>query len=143
METVSLLGILGICSYRDIRFKSLRTGTLLLSAALGVWMHLWFARIGLWDMAGGMAVGVSLYLIAHVSGERIGKGDALLVMVCGIFLGFWETIILLWIAFLFAGLFGFAIMKLCHVGREYEIPFVPFLLVGYVCCLGLWGGTIA
>ncbi len=142
MEAVSLLGILGLCSYRDIREKHLRTGVLLSAAVLGLWMHLWFERIGLWDMAGGMAVGISLYLVAYLSGEKIGKGDALLVMVCGIFLGFWETIVLLWIAFLFAGLFGFVFMKVQHVGRNHELPFVPFLLLGYVVCLFLWGGSI-
>ncbi len=143
METISLLGILGMCSYRDVRYRSLRTGMLLAFAAVGVWMHLLFERIGVWDMAGGMAVGVSLYLIAHLSGERIGKGDALLVMVCGIFLGFWETIVLLWVAFLLAGVIGFAFVRMRHVGRNYELPFVPFLLLGYVFCLFIWGGSIA
>ncbi len=143
MEAVSLLGILGMCSYRDVRYQSLRTGTLLLSAVVGIWMHLLFARIGLLDMAGGMSVGAFLYLIAYLSGEKIGKGDALLVTVCGIFLGFWETILLLWIAFLLAGIFGFIMMKFRHVGRDHQIPFVPFLLVGYVFCLMMWGGRIA
>ena len=143
METISLLGVLGLCSLRDVRERSLRMGAILGSAALGIWLHLCYGRISLWDMVGGMGVGIVLYLCAYASGEKIGKGDALLVMVCGIFLGLWQTLLLLWLAFFFAGAFGFAFMKLRHVGRNYELPFVPFLLLGYVLCLFLWGGSIA
>ncbi len=143
MEAMSLLGVLGICSLRDVRCRTLRTGGILAFAVLGIWLHLYLGRLELLDMLGGMAVGLVLYACAAMSGEKIGKGDAMLVMVCGIFLGFWETILLLWVAFFFAGAFGFLVMKIRHVGGSYELPFVPFLLVGYVLCLFLWGGTIA
>ena len=142
MEAMSLLGILGLCSLRDVKYKSLQTGILLLCASIGIWLHLYFARLPLMDMIGGMAVGVVLYLCAHFSGEKIGKGDALLVMVCGIFLGLWETLLLLWLSLLLASIFGICVMKLKGRGRGVEMPFVPFLLLGYVLCLCAWGGRI-
>lgn len=142
MEAVSLLGILGLCSLRDVRYKSLQTWILLLCAIAGLWLHLYFGRLVLADMAGGMAVGAALYGCAHFSGEKIGKGDALLVMVCGIFLGLWPTLLLLWLALFLASLFGVCVMKIKHFGRGFEMPFVPFLLIGYVLCLYVWGGQI-
>lgn len=128
METIGLLGILGICSMRDVRHKTIQTGVLLLSAIIGLWLHLVFGSISVWDMLGGMAIGGVLFVVAHFSDEKIGKGDAFLVMICGIFLGFLGTLLILWMALLFANMVGITIAFFKRK-RRYEMPFVPFLLV--------------
>ncbi len=142
MEAAGLLGILGWCSICDIKNRTIQTGVLLMAGIIGVGLHMLYGRISVWDMLGGMAVGGIVFLFAHFSGEKIGKGDAFLIMICGLFLGLWQTLLLVWVSLMLAGLMGM-VMLLKGKGRKYEMPFIPFLLTGYIICLAMLGGKIA
>lgn len=142
MEVLGLFGILGYFSVEDLRYRRLRTVGLLSCAIAGILLHIRYGRISVWDMLGGMAIGLFMYLVAVISSEKIGKGDALLLMVTGIFLGFSHNLILLWAAAVLAGAAGFVSVFILKKGHSYELPFVPFLFASYIICLILWGGRI-
>ena len=133
MEAVSLLSMLGACSYEDI--KSRRIGVILVLGfgILGIFLHLFYSRLSIEEMLGGIAIGLIMFLVSYLSQERIGKGDALVLTVSGIYLGFWNNLFLLWGASLMASFVG--IVFIAKGERKRELPFVPFLLVVYV--LGL------
>ena len=98
MEMLGLLGMLGYFSIEDIRRKSVHTAPLIVTAIAGVFLHLYGGRLSIWDLLGGLGIGVVMYGISVASRERVGKGDALVLGVTGIFLGFWNNLLLLWIA---------------------------------------------
>lgn len=140
MEAVGMLGMLGICSYEDIKRKRVHVFIVLLFGILGVIVHLFCKNLSLTQMLGGMAVGGVLFAVSIISREKIGKGDALLVTVAGIYLGFWNTLMLLWIASLLAGVVS--LVLIARGKRNALIPFIPFLFASYIIILLFKGGTI-
>lgn len=140
MQIVSVLGLLGICAWEDFRKKQLHVVTILGFAIFGILLHLCLQKLTLQDMAGGMAIGGLLFGVSVLSGEKIGKGDALLVLVTGIYLGFWDNLKVLWGGTLLAAVAAFFLVFVKKKGRDYRMPFVPCLLVSYICCLALEGG---
>ena len=138
MEAISLLGMLSICTYEDIRWRRIEIVSVLGFAVLGFVMHLFRMQINLADMLGGMLIGVVLLAISLYTEEIIGKGDALIVLVSGIYIGFWNNLILVWGASILAGIFG--VVYIVKGQRKKEIPFVPFLLSVYILILLLNGG---
>lgn len=136
---LSLLGMLGICAYEDFKWKKIGLIPVLGFAAFGFLLHLLRMEISLSNILGGMSVGILLYILSVLSREKIGKGDALIVIVSGIYIGFWNNLILLWGAILLAGIVG--AVYLIRGNRGKELPFIPFLLVVYIMILVFKGGT--
>ncbi len=136
----SLMGILGYFSFMDIKEKSIGLVPLILSAIFGLCLHLVSDRVSLLSILGGAAIGLILYAISAATGESIGKGDAILIMVTGVFLGFWENLVLLWVSSLFAAVLAVIAVLLFHKGRRYELPFVPCVFLGFVICMIIRGG---
>ncbi len=86
-------------------------------------------------------VGLMVYLFSVLTKEKIGKGDALVVMVTGLYLGFQNTLLLVWLSTILAAVIGSIIIRKNNVNTDFEIPFVPFLLMGYliiyfISCIG-------
>lgn len=142
MEMLSLLGVLGALSVEDIKKKKVSIVVLALAGIAGILMHLQFARISIWNILGGVTVGAVMYGVSILSREKIGKGDAILIAVTGIYLGFWGNIILLWVSSVLAGMGGVFALVLLKKGREFEIPFIPFVFVAYIGCIILWKGQL-
>ncbi len=141
MEMASLLGMLGICSVTDIRKREVGVVVVCLSGILGVVYHIMYRRISVYDMLGGLLIGVFVYLIALLTREKIGKGDAIVCMVTGIYLGFWNNLLLLWLSSLLAGLAGIVAMLVFRKKKTDTLPFVPFLsAAGLVVVFG--GGVL-
>ena len=135
METVTLLGLLGICTIEDIREKQLHMIILSFFGIFGICIHMFRSHLSMAELLGGIAVGALLLVVSFLTGGRIGEGDGFLVMVTGIYLGFWQNLIVLWGAALLAGIFGIVFYLLVKRDRNMEIPFTPFYLLAYVITL--------
>ncbi len=142
MEEAVLLGVLGMCGVEDVKRKELCGNLILLGGILGVVLHLYYGRLEWWDMLGGVSVGLVLLLVSFLTDEKIGKGDGLLIMVMGIYLGLWKNLALVWMASVLAGAFGIYFYLSQNKGRSYSLPFAPFLLVSYVTYLAMSGGVL-
>ena len=112
MEAVSLLGLLGVCGFEDIKIKRIRLVVVNIFAILGVILHIIYERISWLDMIGGASIGVVLLVIGYFSHEKIGYGDGFLFMATGIYLGFWNNLVLLWLSTSLAGIYGLILMLL-------------------------------
>jgi len=84
------------------------------------------------SVLGGGLLGVAVCLLAFLTKEAIGIGDGLIVTVLGIFLGFWETFLLLLVSSVCCA----GVMSICFllkkIQKDSRFPFVPFLLVAYL-----------
>ena len=132
MEMLSLMGILGFFSIEDIKERRIGIIPLLLAAIFGLILHLCYERLSIWNLLGGGAIGLLMYALSIASKERIGKGDALLLAVTGIFLGFWDNLILIWLASIVAAVVGILYMLFLKKGKNEELPFVPCVFFGFV-----------
>lgn len=84
----------------------------------------------------GAMVGATFLLISRASCQGIGYGDSWMILLLGMFLGVWKLFVALGIAFMGAAIF-------CGVGlwrkklkRKSQIPFFPFLAIGYLGTMG-------
>lgn len=84
------------------------------------------------DRLGGAMVGVILLLFAHFSKEAIGYADGVIILACGVAFGLYETVTAIFFAAVFAGCFSGVLLVIRKVGGKSRIPFLPFLLLGYV-----------
>lgn len=84
-----------------------------------------------------MGVGAFLLLLSAVSNEAIGKGDGMFFLVSGLYLTFWENLVLFFNGLLLIGVFClfFTVYrrKQGKFARSDTIPFLPFLIPG-----GIW-----
>lgn len=142
MEAVVLLGLLGICSFEDVKEREIRSIIVLLGGIVGISFHFFNENQSLLSIVGGLIVGILMLALSVASGEKVGKGDAILIMVTGIYLGFWQNLVLLWAAALMAGVYGFYNIFLHGKNLKSEIPFVPFMLAAYVCLLFMERGAL-
>ena len=101
-----------------------RLAGVLLSEAGFPWQNLW-----------GVLPGVCLLLISRLSGDCIGKGDGYLVCISGMALGFKINLSLLFYALFLAGGISAVLLSLRKVKKDTKLPFVPFLLGGYLLTL--------
>jgi leader peptidase (prepilin peptidase)/N-methyltransferase len=75
--------------------------------------------------------GMFVLLFARLSGESIGYGDGWVLLALGCFLGLEELVSLCMIAVSCAGMVALFLLVVLRRGRQTQIPFVPFLLLGY------------
>lgn len=90
---------------------------------------------------GGVMVGTVILLFAYFSKEAIGTADGVIILVCGAAFGLLETVTFTFFATLYAGVCSMVLLLTKKVGKKSRIPFLPFLLLGYLtmrvltCCV--------
>lgn len=137
-----LFGFLAICSVEDIKRKQLKLWVILTFGIVGMIIHLLTFQTSIMEIAGGILIGLIVMLISILTKESIGMGDALLLMVTGMYLGAKQNILMLFIGIFLSGLFALVLMFTRKKQRKDEMPFVPFLFAGYLFQLFLEYGGI-
>jgi leader peptidase (prepilin peptidase)/N-methyltransferase len=133
MYQVVVTGIaLGISSYTDLKYQRIYTRVLLPYFLLVVLGNLIGGTASLAEMGMGVLPGAFCLVISWVSRQSLGYGDSLLILICGVSLGFWPCIWVAFTAFFWAGIWALAAHCLRGAKRTSEFPFVPFLLLGFV-----------
>lgn len=144
MEAFGVTFLLGLAAVDDIRTKRIRVLELIAFAILGLIIDIVLRPHSFSSIAGGLLVGVAVYIFSVISKEKIGKGDALLVMVASLYLGFINVVVLLWISSIMAAVFGVIYMFKNKKKADMEIPFVPFMLLAYLLMytISMLGGLV-
>lgn len=129
---ITIILLLIIYTIQDIRHKKINIIYGIIAAAL-ILIYTCTSNINNLPISiGGAAVGIILYMFSIITKEQIGKGDAVLLMITGIGLGFWDNISFFFMSLMFAAFYS--ILKIIKNGfhkRQY-IPFIPFMLSGYM-----------
>ncbi len=132
VSCVVLLLVLAGAAYEDLKEKRIHVFIPVGAAAIGLLLHLLWRQRTFGDVLLGMAVGVAVLLPAVLGRGSIGAGDGMILAACGIFLGFWANLTLLMTALMFAGMAALFLLVIKRKGRNYRMPFVPFLLAAYL-----------
>ena len=106
--------------------------SLALFGAAGIGLNVWLGYQSFLEAAGGAGLGVLLLLTAFLTREAIGFGDGLLLLVTGIYLGFWENLNLLFLGAVLSAVILGAGMLANKVKLKDRVPLVPFLLLGFI-----------
>lgn len=130
MKQLNYCGILiflAILSLEDIREKKISVNTILLGALTAMICRFIGGQTSGIEIAGSLIPGVLLLLLSIMTKESIGKGDGIVVMVLGLWIGGQMTFLVVCLAVWAAGIF--AVVCLIRKKREL-IPFIPCLLMG-------------
>lgn len=142
METISLLGMIGLTTLEDLRKKQVDIILLSICGIAGVILHLIYHRLTVEDMAFGVLVGVALYVLSLITREMIGKGDGMVFMVTGIYLGGEANFLLLWLSLMLSGAAALAAVIIFKKKKSDTMPFVPFIALSLVILLIAGKGQI-
>lgn len=131
LQSYTLLGMLGWCSIEDYRKQRILVYPVLAFGIVGMVFHLYYRNLSIYNLLAGAAVGAGLFLLGTLTGQ-IGAGDALVVMVSGIYLGFWDNTRLFFHGLIFCGIWSLLMLILRKKRGKDEIAFIPFLFLAYL-----------
>lgn len=135
VQKLSVLMMLGWYGLADIKNKNLRITWMMCFLVEGIAGRLMLWKLSLANLLVSMIPGVMILLLGYLMKGEIGMGDGILVLISGLFLGVHRTFLLLMYAVLSSGLAALYLLVVRKVQRRCEMPFVPFLLIGYVIVL--------
>lgn len=131
METIGLACLYGLTAMDDLKTKHVRVIEIIIFGFLGILINLVYRPHTLISVVGGVGIGLITIIFSYISKEKIGMGDAYIITVTGLYLGFMDTAVLLWLSSILAGITGLFLIRK-YDNPNLEMPFVPFLLLGYI-----------
>lgn len=131
VEQVLILAFLGINSWKDIRKREVSLLTIGIFAVMGMIHAFWNGTI-CWEWLGAVGLGTMLLALSVVSKGAVAMGDGLVLAALGTVLTFGELLGAFMLGLLCCSVWGIILLMLPRTGRKTEIPFVPFLLLGYI-----------
>lgn len=87
------------------------------------------------SLAGGILGYILIFFIIKYSDEGMGEGDRDLVGICGLFLGFKSTYLMICLSFIIGALTIISLLLLKKRSLRDEIAFVPFIYVATILTL--------
>lgn len=118
---------LAVLSAEDIKERRISVKKVVAGALIAMICRLVMGQTGGIEIADSLIPGVVLFLLSVMTKESIGKGDGIVVMTLGLWIGGWRTFLAVCLAIWVTGIF--AVFSLIRKKREL-IPFVPCLLIG-------------
>ena len=129
MLSVNLLYI----SNCDIREQIVSYETITVSVICGLGVLIYNKDNVWWNyILSGIGFTVAFMLISRMTRSAVGIGDAFIVGVIGLYLGFFHTLAVVISALLLGGIISIILMLLKKVTRQTPLPFAPFLTAGFV-----------
>ncbi|MBE6016337.1 MAG: hypothetical protein E7233_01835 [Lachnospiraceae bacterium] len=133
-RTILLLGI-GWAALEDLRTGKVRIILTAFLFASGLGLKLLEGHIKIWDLLLGSCIGLGLVLLSLLSRQAIGIGDGLMFMASGASLGLTDNLWLLLISLALSSAASIVLMVIFKYKGRNRIPFIPFMLTGYICLL--------
>ena len=135
MQKYVLLGLLGLCSWEDIKRKELTIVYILLFGIGGMLLHLFWPVHSIYSIMWGILLGTVMMMLSWLSRGTIGMGDGILLVVTGVYLGGIDNLELFLMGLMLAACWSLGLLVFRGKGGKEEIAFVPFLLAAYVLML--------
>lgn len=133
------------CTVQDLKYRSVDTKTLITGAVficMVAGMEIVFGCFSWIEALSGFIAGIVFLLIARISQEKLGLGDGMILSICGPLLGIENLLMMVLIALVLAAIIGGVIGLKKGRGLKNTVPFVPFLLAGFIFCVLLGGGPL-
>lgn len=129
---IVIMLILLTCGIQDLLKKKIFLWSIFTGAVLTAICVPFCNNISILDRLGGIIIGITVIIISIATKGKIGLGDGLLLCITGMGLGFWGNLELFATALFFAAVLSIFLLILRLADRKKSIPFVPFLLAGFI-----------
>lgn len=137
IKSVIMLFYLGILAAMDVKKRQISlvmTGTLFAAGVawqIGIEKNIWP------ELLLSLLPGIGVLILGYFSREQIGYGDGLLLLTVGIWNGLGQTFLILTAGLVFCAVLCGILLMQKKIKRRDSVPFVPFLLLGFVGRCGL------
>lgn len=131
-EIVCILFLLILCSITDIKERKIYAEVCIIFMLIGVILEFIIRQRNLLDICLGILPGIFIYMVFIVTREGIGKGDAMVFITTGVFMGIINSIFLLIFSLILVGITAFIIIILKKGNKKTKIPFVPFVTISFI-----------
>ena len=119
----------------DVKRRQVLLWSILLFGIAGVFLVFRFQTVPVLSCLGGVIFGMAIGGCGYITRQAIGYGDGLVIMVCGIYLGFAKTFAMVFYGMLFCSLLSMVLIAAGRRTYKTQVPFLPYLLLGYVCVI--------
>lgn len=133
LADIYLFLFLLVMSIIDVKKRKIPIGLLLVGGITSVLISSAINRPSVKEQVFGIMVGGFFLVISKVTGEGVGYGDSILILIISLCIGGTKTIITFLTACIL--LLVWAAGILIHnrkVNRRFRLPFYPFLTAGYL-----------
>ena len=120
------LFFLGFGAAQDIKYQKISTEYLLAGSCAAILYRALFGRMHWSVWVAGLGCGIVFLMISKWSQEGIGYGDSWMILNMGIFLGIWNLLGMLMLAFLVAAMAAGAGLWSGKWKRTTRMSFYPF-----------------
>lgn len=135
MGKAGLLIGLALCGWIDWKRQQVYLVIPGIMTVMGLVLHIFLQNHSVMELIAGMFLGGVLLFAAWITGESIGIGDAVIFIMTGSYLGFWDNLCLMTGAFMLAGVTALLLLVLKKKSRKERMPVVPYIFVSYVVML--------
>ncbi len=121
----------------DLRKKSIPMIYLYVFGLAGI-VYFGFGLISgksIWEFVLAVLPGCIGIILSFLTGEQIGMGDGLVILCTGFFLSCRQIICVVFVAFMLLTVVSIVLLIGGRVNRKTRIPFIPFVLVGWIVCI--------
>lgn len=132
IRDIFVLVLLVLCSISDIRRRGVYTWVLIALTFLLIMFCMVYGREHILSILGGIGVGGMFLAVSRLSREAIGYADSWMIALLGGYLGIQRILLLLTMAFVFAGLFGLGGFVFRRMRKGSAMPFIPFLTIAFI-----------
>ena len=131
LESFGIVAFLGFNSWQDIRKREISLWTVIILILAGTGKAVYLGKTDLSYLV-AIGIGAGIILLSLISGGAVGIGDGLIMIALGAVLPFDELCGTFFAGLLCSCLWGIILLILPGTGRKTQMPFVPFLLLGYI-----------
>jgi len=132
LRDVCFLTLLIITFVYDLRYKTILSRIVWVGTIIGFLINVLSLNFTVKSLLLGMVIGGGFFLFQYLisSGRWIGGGDIRMGIMMGAWLGWQNTIVALFIAYILGALVGVGLLWSKKANGKTEIPFGTFLAVG-------------
>lgn len=133
MKVAMLFIFLIIGTIFDIKSRTMPAVIFIISGAAGIIAYIasgTYLSGDIVDELFGVILGAVFIGIALISGGKLGMGDALAILIIGIYMGGSGSALAVLYAMMMTALFSIVLLVIRRGKRDTELPFMPFLFAG-------------
>lgn len=138
---ISMSILLLIAAVEDIREKKIHRWLLVLQILVGIAGGI-YACMGnesnLWQLSGGLAIGLCMIGFSVISHGQIGIADGIVIAGLGMLCGARACLMIVSVASVGMALLSIVLLVFRKGNRHTCLPFVPALLVGFLITGWIW-----
>lgn len=130
---------------QDLRYQEISSDVVWVGAIVGLAINTVFLHKDISSMALGALIGGGFFMAQYVisKGRWIGGGDVRMGAMMGIWLGWPNVLVALFLAYILGAIIGVYLLITKKAGKNTEIPFGTFLSVGTLVALYFGDGMVS